>query len=152
MDWGQLQAGIASGLVAWALWLLKRWLGVKDSEETRRAVTWAVEQAVTYIAQKYRNAPAVSGELKKTEAIALAESLAPKKMAKLDDGQKPVLVDATYARLRPSLPHPSTHSTHGDDIPIDVVVTHAPSLSERPTPFPPLRGPVGPGAKGGPSR
>ena len=152
MDWAQIQAGIASALVGWALWLLRRWLGVKDSEETRRAVTWAVEQAVTYIAQKYRNTPSVSGELKKNEAIALAESLAPKKMKKLEDDPKAVLVDATYARLRPSLPHPTTHSTDGDDIPIDVVVTHAPGLSERPTPFPPLRGPVGPGAKGGPTR
>jgi hypothetical protein len=147
VDWEKLQAGLISTLIAVAIYALRRFLGVKDSEEARRAVTWAIEQGVAYAALKLRDA---AGPQKKDAALTIAESLAPKAVGKLDDGQKSALVEATYARLKPSLPHPSMHATPGADIPIDVV--HMSSLSERPTPFPPLRGPVGPGAKGTPPR
>jgi len=133
--------GVASSAIVGAA---VKWFGLKRSEETRTAVTWALEQGVAYAALCLRNA---AGPQKKEAALSVALSIAPKAIKKLGEEQKSVLVEATYARLKPSLPG-SAFSMKGDDIPVDVVDFAGPS--ERPTPFPPLRGPVGPGAKGGP--
>lgn len=117
MDWAQVQATIVSLLVAAIAWLVNRFVGAKMNDETRKAATWALEQAVVYIAQKYRNAPATPGDVKQAEAIQLATSVAPKAMAKLSDTQKVVLVDSTYARMKASLPHASTYQVYPEDPP-----------------------------------
>ena len=88
-------------------------------------------------AQAYYMTRAGSGHDKKRLAIETAKSLAPKPAKKVDE-HLPVLVDATYARMKASLPNPSFHSTSGADIPVDVVATGP--LGERPTPLPPLKG------------
>ena len=147
----ELQTAIIGVATAFVVRLLTKWLGLKRAEETRSAVTWALEQAVALVALKIQGAHGADGAQKKAEALRVAESLAPKEMKRLDDDTKSVLVDATYARLKTSLPSPAlTHPD--DDIPVDVVLDPEPKLSDRPTPLPPLRGPVGPGAKGGPTR
>lgn len=143
MDWQQIQTYVIGAVVTAVLATFGKWFGdLKAKEETRKALTWAMEQAVAYAAEKWKDA-SKAGATKKAEALALAESLAPKAMKKLDAAQKSALVDATYARLRSSLPHPSVFSAHGDDIPVDVV-----GLSDRPTPPPRLRDPAPPVDKG----
>ncbi len=142
----------ASGIAASAIvGLVGKWFGIKRAEETRSAVTWALEQGVAYAALRLKNA---AGAQKRDAALNVATSIAPKAIGKLREDQKSALVEATYARLKPSLPG-STFSMKGDDIPVDVVdfaesERPKPALSDRPTPLPPLRGPVGPGVKGGP--
>ncbi len=131
-------------------------IGFTLTEKQQTQLRFALEQGVAAAAERYRGA-AGNGTHKAQFALDQARSLAPEAMKKVQPEQQRVLVEATYARLRPSLPAPSTFSVHGDDIPIDVVhVGSDPAqrarLSERPTPLPPLRGPVGPGAKGGPTR
>ncbi len=109
MDWPQIQTSLVGALVGVVVWALKRWLGVKDTQETRAAVTWAFEQGVALAAEKWKDASR-AGQVKKETAIKVAESLAPKATAKLTDEQKSVLVDATYAKMKASLPHASTYS------------------------------------------
>lgn len=152
MDWAGIQTTLITLAASAIVTILGKWLGLKRAEEARSAVTWALEQGVALAAAKYKDARH-AGEVKKGEAITVAQSLAPKAMQRLKPEQTDALVEATYARLRPSLPHASTHRTHAEDIPVDVVEVvsgSAGGLSERPTPLPPLRGPVGPGAKGTP--
>lgn len=155
MTWQEIQTWLigvaATAITSVITTAAAKWFGIKKTEETRAAVTWALEQGVAYAALRLKNA---AGPQKKEAALSVALSIAPKAIKKLGEEQKSVLVEATYARLKPSLPG-SAFSMKGDDIPVDVVdfapsEPPKPALSERPTPFPPLRGPVGPGAKGGP--
>lgn len=103
------------GLAASAIvGLVGKWFGLKRTEETRSAVTWALEQGVAYAAQKLKHTD--SGEAKAREALKVAESLAPRAMARLDTTQKVVLVDSTYAKMKASLPHASTYSLSGAEL------------------------------------
>ncbi len=155
MTWEEIRTalvGLAAAAIATAV---GKFFGIKIEGERRSQLTWAIEQGVAYAAELYRDRKATGAE-KKAEAIATAKSLAPKAMKKASDETVSKLVDATVAKLRASLPHDSVYQALGDDIPVDVVnapdAPGRPPLSERPTPLPPLRGPVGPGAKGGPTR
>ncbi len=116
MDWTEIQATLVSLLVAGIAWLVNRFVGAKMNDETRKAATWALEQGVAYAAHKLQG---VTGAQKHEKALKVAESLAPKAMAKLDDTQKLMLVDSTYARMKASLPHPTTYSL--GEMPIEVL-------------------------------
>lgn len=113
MDWTQIQTALVSVLVGVIAWAINRFLGLKMNDETRKAATWAAEQGVAYAALKLQGA---LGAQKHEKALQVAESLAPKAMAKLDDKQKLILVDSTYAKMRSSLPHASTYRLGTDDI------------------------------------
>lgn len=115
MDWNQVAQTLIGALVGFIAWALQRWLNIKMSEETRRAASWAMEQGVAYAAEKWKDANK-AGEVKKRDALAVAQSLAPKALGKLDDEQKSALVDATYAKLRGSLPHATTYSFTGGQL------------------------------------
>ena len=106
MTWEQIQTTLLGLAVSAIVGLIGKWLGMKKAEETRSAVTWALEQAVALVAHKFQDKPAGAHQ-KKAEAIAVAESLAPRAMAKLDDNVKSTLTDAVYARMKASHPHPS---------------------------------------------
>lgn len=121
MNWLEIQTyliGVAAtfltGVITTAM---AKWVGIKKTEETRAAVTWALEQGVAYAALRLKNA---AGPQKKDAALSVAASIAPKAIGKLDEGQKSALVEATYARMKPSLPG-SVFSMKGEDIPIDIV-------------------------------
>ena len=92
--------------------VLCRWLGIKLDESRTAKATWAIEQGVAYAAERFRNVN-VTGQAKKAVAIQAAESLAPKALSKLDAEQKSLVVDATYAKLRSSLPSVTTWETPG---------------------------------------
>src|ERR1044072_545253 len=115
MDWNQIAQTCIGARVGLSAWTVQRWFGLKMNEETRKAATWAMEQGVAYAAEKWKDANK-AGEVKKRDALATAQSLAPKAMSKLDDAQKSALIDATYAKLRRSLPHASTYSFSGDEL------------------------------------
>ncbi len=117
MDWTEVQATLVSLLVAGIAWLVNRFVGAKMNDETRKAATWAAEQGVAWVALKMQQS--VSGELKHQRALEVAESLAPKAMKKLDTMQKATLVDATYAKMKASLPHASTYSL--GEVPVEVL-------------------------------
>jgi hypothetical protein len=124
------------------VYVLGRFLGIKDDEATRAKATWAIEQGVAFAAEKFRNIP-VDGKTKKEVAIQTAQSIAPAAMKTLDPAQKSFLTDATYARLRPSLPGHTTFVTHGDALEHQsetVVLPPPPRMPERPTPLPRHKG------------
>ena len=139
MTWPEIQTALIGVAVSAIVGLLGKWLGIKRAEETRSAVTWAIEQGVAYAAQKLKDAR-VPGAEKAREALKVAESLAPKAMSRLNAQEKVVLVDSTYAKLKASLPHASVHTNAGDDIPVDVVLPKPSPLpafdSTRATPMP----------------
>ena len=118
MDWTQVQATIVSLLVAGIAWLVNRFIGAKMNDETRKAATWAAEQGVAWVALKM--AASSNGEAKHQRALQVAESLAPKAMTKLDATQKATLVDATYAKMKASLPHATTYSL--GEVPVEVAL------------------------------
>ncbi len=111
MTWEQIQTTLIGLAVSAIVGLIGKWIGMKRAEETRSAVTWAIEQGVALAAHKFQDLrTSSSGQQKKIEAIQVAESLAPRAMKKLDDDVKSTLVDAVYARMKASLPHPSTYA------------------------------------------
>ena len=97
MDWTQIIAGILSSFIVAVLGKL---LDVQVSKEQREKLDWAVSKGVALAAERLG---AATGSEKQQAAIREAASLAPKEMRKLSDAQKAAVVDATYARLRPSL-------------------------------------------------
>ena len=115
MDWQEIGLWIAGILSSALVAAVGKWLGIKSDEATTAKIRWALEQGVAYAFERYSHRN-VSGAEKKAEALALAQSIEPKAMRKLDDEQKSKLVDATYARMRASLPHSSVHVAHGDSL------------------------------------
>ncbi len=113
MDWDQIRTWAIGLAVSAFAAVVGKWFGVKIEGENRSKLTWALEQGVALAAERLR-AARNAGEEKKKIAIETAQSLAPGPMRKLKDDQKSALVDATYARMRASLPHGSTFVTHGD--------------------------------------
>lgn len=113
MDWTQITTTCIGLLVSGIAWLLNRWVGVKMSAERREQMQWALEQGVAAAAVRFKQGQG-NGETKKQLALRTAESLAPAAMGKLDDAQKSVVVDATYARMKASLPTSTTFVLHGD--------------------------------------
>ncbi len=118
MSWQEIQTTLVGIAVSAIVGIVGKWFGVKVSAEQRAQAQWAVEQGVAYAAQKLRDARH-SGDVKKGEAISAAQSLAPKAMGKLTMGQTELLVDATYARMKASLPHASTYSL--GEVPVEVL-------------------------------
>jgi hypothetical protein len=112
MDWTQIIHTVAAGAVTVLSGLVARWLNVKVSEDQRAKATWAIEQGVAYAAERFRNVN-VTGVAKKQVAIEAAESLAPRALKKLDANQKSMVVDATYAKMRASLPDNTTYIARG---------------------------------------
>jgi hypothetical protein len=102
VDWTHIIAGILSSFIVAVLGKL---LDLQMSKEQREKLDWAVAKGVSLAAERMRGA---TGGEKQLAAIQQAEALAPKEMRKLSHEQKTAVVDATYARLRPSLPPPST--------------------------------------------
>jgi hypothetical protein len=144
LDGARIIAGIVSALIVFALGKI---LGVQLDKDQRAKLDWAIKQGVSAAAE--RIAPGSgSGAEKKKLAIETAESLAPKAMAKLDDEQKSVLVDATYAQLRPALHHPwnTTFVHHGEGLAQPVDVVRQPAADDAPT-LPPLKRPMLPPKK-----
>lgn len=131
MDWSHITTtciGLAVSAIAWGV---QRWIGIKMSAERRAQLQWALEQGVAAAAVRF-----VSGQggEKKELALRTAESLAPKAMKELDAAQKSIVVDATYAKMKASLPN-TTFVHHGD------ALEHQTESLMRPTPMPPYRGP-----------
>jgi hypothetical protein len=116
MDWTQITTSLIGALVGAIAWGVQRWLGIKMSQETRDAATWAFEQGVALASERLRGA-AHTGAAKKQVALETAESLAPKAVGKLSAAQRDVMVDATYAKMRAKLPHPSSYSFTEEDLP-----------------------------------
>lgn len=135
MTWDPLIQGLvglaASAIVA----IVGKWFNVKVDEAQRKKLEWALEQGVAYAAEKLRKTPATGAE-KQQLAHQTAASLAPKALEKVGDQQARVLLDATYAKMKASLPQPSMFSMSGEDIPVDVV-----DLEARKTMHPPKRPP-----------
>ncbi len=129
MTWEQIQTyviGLAVSAIVGFVGFVGRYFGVKLSVEQKRMAQWAVEQGVAYAALRLKNA---TGEQKKDAAIKVAKELEPRAMRSLDDAQKSMLIESTYARLKPSLPTPSEAASY--DIPVDVV-----GFEAAPTPLP----------------
>ncbi len=112
MTWEQIQTTLIGLAVSAIVGLIGKWFGMKRAEETRSAVTWALEQGVAYAAHKYQDRK--DGLTRKNEALRVAESLAPKAMKRIDDNVKSTLSDAVYARMKASLPHPSAFVVSGE--------------------------------------
>lgn len=110
MDWMHILAGILSSVIVAVLGKL---LDIKLDESQRKKLDWAVEKGVAAASRLWQQ----PGEERHAEALKTAESLAPKAMAKLSDEQKKVVVDATYARMRSSLPSPTSWSMSGAEVP-----------------------------------
>jgi hypothetical protein len=127
VTWEQIQTTLVGLAVSAIVAILGKWLGIKRAEETRSAVTWAIEQGVAYAAQKLKDAR-VTGDDKHREALKVAESLAPKAMSRLNAQEKVVLVDSTYAKMKASLPHPTTYSLSEGETPPSERVTAASAL------------------------
>lgn len=109
MDWAQITTtciGLAVSAIAWAV---QRWIGIKMSAERRAQLQWALEQGVAAAAVRL-----AKGSDKKELALRTAESLAPKAMSKLSTEQRSIVVDATYAKMKASLPSNTTFVLHGD--------------------------------------
>ena len=113
MNWDQIIQSAAVAVLTALVGVVARWLGIKMDESRTQKATWAIEQGVAYAAEKFRNMD-VTGVAKKQIAIQAAESLAPKAMSKLDSEQKSLVVDATYAKMRSSLPQPSAFVLRGE--------------------------------------
>lgn len=112
MDWTHIIAGILSSFIVAVLGKL---LDLQVSKEQREKLDWAVAKGVALAAERLRSA---TGDEKQQAAIREAESLAPKEMKKLSSEQKAAVVDATYARMRPSLlPSPTSWSMSGAEVP-----------------------------------
>ncbi len=111
MDWQHIIVGILSSAI---VGVLGKFLKITLDEAQRKALDWALEKGVSAASERLRGAP---GEVKQELAIRTAESLAPGPMKKLSDEQKAVAVDATYARMRPLLPHASDFSLSQDEVP-----------------------------------
>jgi len=114
MSWEQIQTTLVGLAVSAIVGIIGKWFGVKVTSEQRSQAQWAIEQGVAYAALKLKNA---QGLAKKAEALSVAQSLAPKALAKLDDDQKSTLIDSTYARMKASLPHPTTYSLKAQERP-----------------------------------
>lgn len=87
-----------------ARWFAAR-LKVTLTAQQEHEIQLAAERGVLRAADQLRGVGA--GAQKKALAIATAQSLAPKSFAELPVEQQAVLVQATYAKLRPSLQTPS---------------------------------------------
>ena len=96
----------------------KMHLTMTDTQQ--KQLQFALEQGVLAAAERYGPNRGV-GELKASFALDQAKQLAPDAMKKVAPEQQKVLVQASYAKVRPSLPAPSMFSLPGDDIPVDVV-------------------------------
>jgi hypothetical protein len=114
VDWNQIVTSFAGLAVSAIAWALQKYLSVKMSEEHRKQVAWAIEQGVAAAAERLR---AATGGEKQVAAIHTAESLAPKSMAKLTEEQKRVVADATYARMRSTLPTPTSFVMRQSELP-----------------------------------
>jgi hypothetical protein len=112
MSWEQIQTTLVGLAVSAIVGIIGKWFGVKVTTEQRSQAQWAIEQGVAYAALKLKNA---QGLAKKAEALSVAQSLAPKALSKLDDEQKSILIDSTYAKMKASLPHKSTYSVQGQE-------------------------------------
>jgi hypothetical protein len=128
VSWEQIQTTVVGLIVSAIVTILGRWAGVKVTTEQQKQATWALEQGVAYAALRLQNA---AGPQKKDAALSVAASIAPNAIGKLNEEQKSAMVEATYARLKPSLPG-SVFSMRGDNIPVDIVETAA----VRPLPAP----------------
>jgi hypothetical protein len=111
VDWMHIIAGILSSVVVAVLGKL---LDIKLDESQRKKLDWAIEKGVSAAAAQLWKQP---GEERHAAAIKTAESLAPAAMKKLTEEQKRVVVDATYARMRSSLPSPTSWSMSGAEVP-----------------------------------
>jgi hypothetical protein len=107
------------GLIVQGIRYLSAKLNFTLTETQQKQLTFALEQGVSAAAERYR-ATGI-GEVKASFALAQAKSLAPDAMGKVKPETQKVLVEATYARLRPSLPAPSMYAVPGADIPVEVV-------------------------------
>lgn len=122
------------GMIVQFIRYLSAKLKLTLTETQQQQLKFALEQGVAAAAERYRSNPGV-GQVKAAFALDQAKRLAPDAMKKVAPEQQKVLVQATYAKLRPSLPNPSTFSMGGSDIPVDVVdFAEAPA---RMTPIPP---------------
>lgn len=131
IDWIHIIATVVSGIV---VAVAGKWLNIKVDESQRAKLDWAIKQGVSAAAERVKPGFGLGAE-KKDMAIRVAESLAPKAMAKLDDSQKSVLVDATVARMRPTLMN-TTFVHHGEGLaqPVDVVAPTMPRPPRMPAP------------------
>ncbi len=134
MGWEEIRTALVGLAVAIVTGLVGKFFGVKIEGERRNQLAWAIEQGVAYAYERYRG-KAASGADKKELAVQMAKSLAPKALEKAGDEQVSKLIDATYAKMRASLPHSSLHYAAGD-IPVDVVEVQSAS-----TPIPRYKGP-----------
>lgn len=110
-------------------------LNLTLTETQQQQLKFALEQGVAAAQERYRGKG--SGTIKQSFALEQAKSLAPKAMEKVPEATQKVLVDATYAKMKASLPAPSLHHEGGADIPVDVV-----NFDARATPLPPLKRPL----------
>ncbi len=93
---------------------------VKLTEAQQKQLEFAAQKGVAFAAEKLRDAVG-AGSVKATVALQQAKSLAPEAFGKLDETTQAAIIQATYATMRPSLPHTSVHATPADEIPVDVV-------------------------------
>lgn len=129
MSWEEIQRALIAVAVAAITGIVGRWFGVKVEESQRTKLQWALEQGVAYAQEYFRN-KRVPGAEKQQLAHQVAHSLAPKALEKVGDEKARVLLQATYARLKTSLPDTS-FVMKGDDIPVDIV-----DVESQPTPLP----------------
>jgi hypothetical protein len=112
---------------------------VKLTEAQQKQLEFAAQKGVAFAAEKLRGTVG-AGNVKATVALQQARSLAPEAFSKLDESTQAAVIQATYATMRASLPHESTHATPGSDIPVDVVLPKPSPLpafdSTRATPLP----------------
>lgn len=121
LDWAiPILAPFVTALVVQAIRYITARMHLTMTDTQQKQLQFALEQGVAAAAERYRQNLGV-GEVKAAFALDQAKQLAPDAMAKVKPEQQKVLVQATYARLRPSLPAPSMFSLPGDDIPVDVV-------------------------------
>jgi hypothetical protein len=130
MDWSQIVTSFAGLAVSAIAWALQKYLSLKMSDEHRKQAAWAIEQGVAAAAARMWQQP---GEERQHAAIKTAESLAPKAMATLTHEQKRVVTDATYARMRSSLPHATEFSLRQSQLPHAIE-----DLGSKPPPKEPL--------------
>ncbi len=131
MSWEEIRTSLVALAVAIITGVVGKFFNVKIEGERRNQLAWAIEQGVAFAYERYRH-KAASGSDKKELAVQTAKSLAPKAVAKAGDEQVSKLVDATYAKMRASLPQPAL----SDDIPVDVVEVESAN-----TPLPRYKGP-----------
>lgn len=129
--------------------------GVKLTEAQQSQLEYAAKKGVAAAAETMRDAIG-EGARKQQLATKVAQSLAPEAFKKLSVEQTAAVIQGTYAEMKPSLsftglaPITDAQIAGAAPLPPPSAVPKAVPL-DRPTPLPPLRGPVGPGAKGGPT-